>query len=145
MRELITCLITFYRYIAYCTLNFSLLSFMHDPNLLKILFVELFVFVLVFLMKIVLWVFHPHTYYSLQPNMVISFYDLWVTCVAYTLFSIKWLLNIEICLARVLLVYACYYWFLIKYLITDSTYEIRAFSYFPLKLVNTQFNRSGFH
>ena len=61
------------------------------------------------------------------------------------LFSIKWLLNIEICLARVLLVYACYYWFLIKYSITDSTYKIRAFSYFPLKLVNTQFNWSGFH
>ena len=76
MRELITCLITFYRYIACYTLNFSLLSFMHDPNLLKILFVELFAFVLVFLMKIVLWLFHPHTYYSLQPNMVISFYDL---------------------------------------------------------------------
>ena len=52
-----------------------------------------------------------------------------MTCVAYTLFSIKWLLNIEICLARVLLVYACYYWFLIKYSITDSTYKIRAFSY----------------
>ena len=47
-----------------------------------------------------------------------------MTCVAYTLFSIKWLLNIEICLARVLLVYACYYWFLIRYLITDSTYKL---------------------
>ena len=35
--------------------------------------------------------------------------------------------------------------FFIKYLITDSTYKIRAFSYFPLNLVNTQFNPSGFH
>ena len=56
-----------------------------------------------------------------------------MTCVAYILVSIKWLLNIEIFLARVLLllllVYACYYWFLIEYSITDSTYKTRAFSY----------------
>ena len=56
-----------------------------------------------------------------------------MTRVAYILFSIKWLLNIEIFLARVLLllllVYACYYWFLIEYSITDSTYKTRAFSY----------------
>ena len=37
----------------------------------QILFVELLVFVLVFLVRIVPWVFHPHTYYSLQPDMVI--------------------------------------------------------------------------
>ena len=55
-----------------------------------------------------------------------------MTCVAYILFSIKWLLNIEICLARILLIYACYYWFLIKYSITDSTCRIRVFSYFLL-------------
>ena len=57
-----------------------------------------------------------------------------MTCVAYILFSIKWswLLNIEICLARILLVYACYYWFLIKYSITNSTCRIRVFSYFLL-------------
>ena len=54
-------------------------------------------------------------------------------------------LNTEICLTWVLLVYACYYRFRIKYSITDSTYEIRALSHFPLKLVNTQFNRFGFH
>ena len=53
--------ILYIRYIAYCTFNFSLLSFMHGHNLLK-LFVELFVFVLVFLTRIVLRVFHPHTY-----------------------------------------------------------------------------------
>ena len=32
----------------------------------------------------------------------------------------------------------------IKYSITDNTYEIRAFSYFPLKLFDTWFNRCGF-
>ena len=39
---------------------------------------------------------------------------MWMTCVAYILFSIKWLLNIEVSLARIILVYACYCWFLIK-------------------------------
>ena len=41
------------------------------PQSSQILFVELLVFILFFLVRIVLWVFHPHTYYSRQPDMVI--------------------------------------------------------------------------
>ena len=77
----ITCLITFYRDIAYCTLNFVPLSFMHDHNLLKqIRWANCICSIVSIEDSSTMGISSTYILFTTAWHGNFPFYDLWMTC-----------------------------------------------------------------